>query len=96
MEDAGALVFVDAVKFAPHHLVDVKELGYDFLAFSSYKFFRPHLGIVWGRLALLTSLFPYKGRCVSDANPNRYAMGTPQYEVLVGLSATVRYFEEIG
>ncbi|WP_319544441.1 aminotransferase class V-fold PLP-dependent enzyme [Ruegeria conchae] len=48
MEDAGALVFVDAVLFAPHHLVDVKELSCDFLAFSSYKFFRPHLGIVWG------------------------------------------------
>lgn len=95
-QDAGALVYVDAVQLAPHHLVDVEELGCDFLACSSYKFFGPHMGIVWGREALLKSLYPYKGRCVSDDSPDRFEMGTPQYELLAGLSATVGHFEELG
>ncbi|MGB7271535.1 MAG: cysteine desulfurase-like protein [Albidovulum sp.] len=95
-KDAGALVFVDAVQLAPHHLVDVQSLGCDFLACSSYKFFGPHMGIVWGKEALLKSLYPYKGRCVSDDSPDRFEMGTPQYELLAGLSATVEYFAELG
>lgn len=94
--DAGALVYVDAVQLAPHHLVDVGDLGCDFLACSSYKFFGPHLGIVWGREKLLRSLYPYKGRCVSDASPDRFEMGTPQYELLAGLSAAVGHFERLG
>lgn len=96
VKDAGALVYLDAVQLAPHHLVDVQALGCDFLACSSYKFFGPHLGIVWGREALLQSLYPYKGRCVSDATPDRFEMGTPQYELLAGLTATVEYFEALG
>lgn len=95
-QDAGALVYVDAVQLAPHHLVDVQALGCDFLACSSYKFFGPHLGVVWGKEAILTSLYPYKGRCVSDASPDRFETGTPQYELLAGLSATVDYFAELG
>lgn len=95
-KDAGALVYVDAVQLAPHHPVDVAALGCDFLACSSYKFFGPHLGIVWGREGLLQSLYPYKGRCVSDATPDRFEMGTPQFELLAGLSATVAYFEDLG
>ena len=95
-QEAGALVYVDAVQLAPHHLVDVEALGCDFLACSSYKFFGPHMGIVWGREALLQSLYPYKGRCVSDESPDRFEMGTPQYELLAGLSATVGYFEALG
>lgn len=95
-KDAGALVFVDAVQLAPHHLVDVYELGCDFLACSSYKFFGPHLGLVWGRGDLLRTLYPYKGRCVSDDTPDRFECGTPQYELLAGLSATVQYFQDLG
>jgi cysteine desulfurase family protein (TIGR01976 family) len=95
-KDAGALVFVDAVQLAPHHLVDVYALGCDFLACSSYKFFGPHLGLIWGRGDLLSALYPYKGRCVSDDTPDRFECGTPQYELLAGLSATVRYFEDLG
>lgn len=94
--DAGALVFVDAVQLAPHHLVDVHALGCDFLACSSYKFFGPHLGLIWGRGDLMTSMHPYKGRCVSDESPDRFESGTPQYELLAGLSATVGYFEDLG
>ncbi|MEM7067577.1 MAG: cysteine desulfurase-like protein [Pseudomonadota bacterium] len=95
-KDAGALVYVDAVQLAPHHLVDVQDLGCDFLACSAYKFFGPHLGLVWGKGELLQSLYPYKGRCVSDDIPDRFEMGTPQYELLTGLSAAVGYFEDLG
>lgn len=95
-KDAGALVFVDAVQLAPHHSVDVKTLGCDFLACSSYKFFGPHLGIVWGREDALRGLYPYKGRCVSDEIPDRFECGTPQFELLAGLSATIQYFEDLG
>lgn len=95
-KNAGAMVFVDAVQLAPHHLVDVQALGCDFLACSSYKFFGPHLGIVWGREELLKSLHAYKGRCVSDETPDRFEAGTPQYELLAGLEATVAYFEALG
>ena len=94
--DAGAQVFVDAVQLAPHHLVDVQALGSDYLVCSSYKFFGPHLGILWGKEEVLAALHPYKGRCVSDALPDRFEAGTPQFELLAGLSATVRYFEDLG
>ena len=93
---AGALVFVDAVQLTPHHLVDVQTLGCDFLACSSYKFFGPHLGLLWGRAEILKALYPYKGRCVSDALPDRFELGTPQFELLAGLSATIDYFEDLG
>ncbi len=94
--DAGAQVFVDAVQLAPHHLIDVLALGCDFLACSSYKFFGPHLGILWGKEEVLAALHPYKGRCVSDELPDRFEAGTPQFELLAGLSATVAYFEDLG
>lgn len=93
---AGALVYVDAVQFLPHRLPDVKTLGCDFLACSSYKFFGPHLGMVWGREELLASLQPYKCRCSSDALPERFETGTPQTELLAGLTATVGYLEWLG
>lgn len=95
-QDAGAQVFIDAVQLAPHHLVDVKALGCDFLVCSSYKFFGPHLGMLWGKEDVLAGLHPYKGRCVSDALPDRFEAGTPQFELLAGLSATVKYFEDLG
>ena len=95
-KDAGALVFVDAVQLAPHHLVDVQALECDFLACSSYKFFGPHLGLLWGREDVLQGLYPYKGRCVSDDLPDRFELGTPQFELLAGLSATVDYFAQLG
>jgi cysteine desulfurase family protein (TIGR01976 family) len=95
-KESGALVFVDAVQLAPHHMVDVHALGCDFLVCSSYKFFGPHLGLLWGRKELLQELHPYKGRCVSNELPDRFEAGTPQFELLAGLSATVEYFEDLG
>ena len=93
---AGALVYVDAVQFVPHGLPDVQALGCDFLACSSYKFFGPHLGIVWGREDLLNELEPYKCRCTPDTLPGRFETGTPQTELLAGLTATVGYLEWLG
>lgn len=93
---AGALVYVDAVQFVPHGLPDVQALGCDFLVCSSYKFFGPHLGILWGREDLLASLTPYKCRCASDSLPERFETGTPQTELLSGLIATVDYLTWVG
>ena len=92
----GATVFVDAVQFAPHGLIDVQDLGCDFLACSSYKFFGPHLGILWGRRELLQSMHAFKCRCVSDGLPGKYETGTPQIELQAGLTAAVDYFAGLG
>lgn len=93
---AGALVYVDAVQFAPHGLIDVQNLGCDFLICSAYKFFGPHMGILWGRLDVVDVLQPYKCRCSSNALPERFELGTPQIELMAGLSAAVDYFAELG
>lgn len=93
---AGALVYVDAVQFAPHGLVDVAELDCDFLAASAYKFFGPHLGVVWGRKEVLDALEPYKLRCAPDTLPGRLETGTAQIELLAGLTATVDHIAAIG
>src|SRR5205085_4134586 len=63
---AGALTFVDAVHYAPHRLVDVEELGCDFLACSAYKFFGPHAGVLWGSRELLERFEPYRVPPASD------------------------------
>lgn len=93
---AGAMVFVDAVQFAPHGFIDVQALGCDFLACSAYKFFGPHLGVVWGRESVLRDLPAYKCRCADDSLPARFETGTPQTELLAGLEATVEYLEWVG
>ncbi|MER9465963.1 cysteine desulfurase-like protein [Mesorhizobium sp. M0482] len=93
---AGALVYVDAVQFAPHGLIDVQNLGCDFLICSAYKFFGPHMGILWDRLDVIDALKPYKCRCSSNALPERLELGTPQIELMAGLSAAVDYFAELG
>jgi cysteine desulfurase family protein (TIGR01976 family) len=94
--EAGAVTYVDAVQMAPHGLIDVQKLGCDFLACSSYKFYGPHLGIVYGRRQMLDSLRPYKLRCSSNDYPTRYETGTPQIELLVGLEATVEHIAAMG
>ncbi len=93
---AGALVFVDAVHYAPHGPIDVRETGCDFLACSSYKFFGPHMGILYGRRDLLESLFAYKVRPASDALPVKFETGTQNHEAIAGLLGTLEYFEWIG
>lgn len=95
-KQAGALVYVDAVQFAPHGLVDVQALGCDFLICSAYKFFGPHLGILWGRRDVIDALQPYKCRCSSNVLPERFELGTPQIELMAGLTAAIDYFADLG
>ncbi|MER9303239.1 cysteine desulfurase-like protein [Mesorhizobium sp. M0293] len=95
-KQTGALVYVDAVQFAPHGLIDVRELDCDFLICSAYKFFGPHMGILWGRRDVIDGLKPYKCRCSSNGLPERFELGTPQIELMAGLTAAVDYFADLG
>ena len=91
--EAGALVYVDAVHYAPHGPIDVRALGCDFLACSAYKFFGPHLGILYGRYDLLDGLYPYKVRPSSDELPTKLETGTQNHEAIAGLLGTLEYLE---
>ena len=93
---AGAMTYVDAVQLAPHQCIDVQALDCDFLVCSSYKFFGPHLGVLWGRRQLLDELTAYKVRCASDASPEKWETGTPQTELLAGLAACVDHYDWLG
>jgi cysteine desulfurase family protein (TIGR01976 family) len=81
---AGALCYVDAVQYAPHRRIDVGALECDFLVVSAYKFFGPHLGILFGRHEILDRLRAYKVRPASDAPPGKFETGTQQHENIVG------------
>lgn len=95
-KESGALVYVDAVQLVPHVKADVKAIGCDFLVCSSYKFFGPHLGVLWGREAILNELNPYAVRCAPSDLPGRHELGTPQTELFAGLAATADYFVWLG
>ncbi len=88
----GAWTFVDAVHYAPHGPLDVDALGCDFLACSAYKFFGPHLGILWGRADLLAELPAYKVRPADD----RWETGTQNHEGIAGTLAAVEYLGGVG
>jgi len=92
----GAWHVVDAVQSAPHVPIDVLELGCDFLLCSSYKFYGPHLGIMWGRRDLLDSLPASKVRPAKDTAPHRWETGTPSFETWNGLLACLTYWERLG
>jgi cysteine desulfurase family protein (TIGR01976 family) len=88
---AGAWVYLDAVHYAPHGPIDVQQLGCDFLACSAYKFFGPHVGVLWGRRQLLETLPAYKVRPAPDDLPGRWMTGTQNHEGLAGVAAAVDY-----
>jgi cysteine desulfurase family protein (TIGR01976 family) len=94
--EVGARVFLDAVHYAPHGPIDVQAWGCDALACSAYKFFGPHVGVLWGKRALLEELAPYKLRPVPDALPDRWMTGTQNHEGIAGVAAAVAYLAEIG
>lgn len=94
--EAGALSFIDAVQYAPHGPIDVQTLGCDFLVCSSYKFFGPHLGVMYGRLGLLESLAAYKVRPADSHAPGKWETGTQNHECLAGLVATIDYLAALG
>lgn len=93
---AGALMVVDAVQSAPHIPIDVQAIGCDFLLCSAYKFFGPHIGVMWGRYDLLAELPVYKVRPSKDKPPYRWETGTPSFETIAGVGAALDYLEWIG
>lgn len=93
---AGALVWIDAVQYAPHGLIDVTALDCDFLACSAYKFFGPHVGIVYGKREHLERLRPYKVRPADDTIPDRWETGTLNHEGLAGVLNAVDYIASLG
>ncbi|MGH7656593.1 MAG: aminotransferase class V-fold PLP-dependent enzyme, partial [Gemmatimonadales bacterium] len=93
---AGMLTFVDAVHFAPHELVDVGAIGCDFLACSAYKFYGPHVGILFGRRELVDSLDVPKLAPAPDESPERLETGTLNHEGIVGAAAAVEFLASLG
>jgi cysteine desulfurase family protein (TIGR01976 family) len=93
---AGALAYVDAVHYAPHGLIDVAALDCDFLVCSTYKFFGPHMGVLFGKRDHLQRLRPYKVRPNTNAIPNRWEWGTLNHECIAGITACVNYIADIG
>jgi cysteine desulfurase family protein (TIGR01976 family) len=94
--NVGAWVFVDAVHYAPHGSIDVRALDCDFLTCSAYKFFGPHVGILYGKREHLAFLEPYKVRPASDLVPSRWETGTQNHEGLAGVVGTIDYLAKLG
>lgn len=92
----GAVTYVDAVHFAPHRFIDVNAIGCDFLVASSYKFFGPHLAVLWGKRSHLSRLPAFKVRPAPEVGPARWETGTPPFELLAGFSAAVDYLASLG
>ncbi|HWC89946.1 MAG TPA: cysteine desulfurase-like protein, partial [Pirellulales bacterium] len=92
---AGAELFVDAVHFAPHRLIDVMAWDCDYLVCSAYKFFGPHLGLLWGRREHLERLPAYKLRPAPDDLPGRWMTGTQSHEAIAGLLAAIEYLADL-
>lgn len=90
---AGALCFVDAVQYAPHGVIDVQALGCDFLACSAYKFFGPHVGILYGKYDLLARLPAYKVRPAENVPPYKFETGTQNHEGVAGTLGALEYLE---
>ena len=94
--DAGALVYIDAVQYAPHGTIDVQDIDCDFLVCSSYKFFGPHAGALYGKYDLLNELKAYKVRPASDELPYKFETGTQNHEGIAGVLGALEYLEWLG
>ena len=92
----GALMFIDAVHYAPHGPIDVRALDCDFLVCSPYKFFGPHMGTLYGKREHLLRFRPYKVRPAPDSLPDRWETGTQVQELIAGIGAAVDYLAELG
>ncbi|HEY6373183.1 MAG TPA: cysteine desulfurase-like protein [Candidatus Sulfotelmatobacter sp.] len=93
---AGALAYIDAVHYGPHGLIDVAALDCDFLVCSTYKFFGPHMGVLFGKREHLKRLRPYKVRPNTNAIPNCWEWGTLNHECIAGITACVEYLADLG
>jgi len=92
----GAMAYIDAVHYAPHGPIDVRALECDFLVCSTYKFFGPHMGVLYGKREHLQRLQPYKVRANTNAIPNRWEWGTLNHECIAGITACVDYLADLG
>ena len=92
----GALVFVDAVQYAPHGEIDVQDIGCDFLVCSAYKFYGPHHGILWGKLEVLEALEPYKVRTAPAYSPDKFETGTKSREAIAGVLGAIEHLRSVG
>lgn len=92
----GAMTYIDAVHYAPHGPIDVRALDCDFLVCSTYKFFGPHMGVLYGKREQLKRLEPYKVRANTNAIPNRWEWGTLNHECIAGIAACVDYLADLG
>jgi cysteine desulfurase family protein (TIGR01976 family) len=95
-KQAGALVYIDAVQMTPHGLIDVQDIGADFLVSSAYKWFGPHQGILWGRTSELQKTPAYKVRAVGEELPHKFETGTQSHEGMAGCVGAVEYMESLG
>lgn len=93
---AGALVYADAVAYAPHMPIDVQALHIDFLVCSAYKFYGPHLGILYGKYEHLDRLPAYKVRPAENVPPDKFETGTPSFENIHAAAAAVNYLASVG
>lgn len=93
--EAGAYSFVDAVHYAAHELIDVQKTGCDFLACSAYKFYGPHIGILYGRKELFEAIDFPKLRPAPDYSPERLETGTQNHEGIAGAAAAVDYLASL-
>jgi cysteine desulfurase family protein (TIGR01976 family) len=94
--EAGALVYIDAVQYAPHGPIDVQKLDCDFLVCSAYKFFGPHAGVLYGKYALLESLAAYRVRPAPALPPGKFETGTGNFEAMCGTLGALEYLEGVG
>jgi cysteine desulfurase family protein (TIGR01976 family) len=89
--EAGAMIYLDAVHAGPHRLIDVRVFDCDFLVASSYKFFGPHTGILYGKLDRLAALDSYKVRPAPSDPPGKMETGTQSFESMAGVTAAIDY-----
>ncbi|MFN2145474.1 MAG: cysteine desulfurase-like protein [Anaerolineales bacterium] len=93
---AGSWVFVDAVQYAPHGTIDVQALDVEFLACSAYKFYGPHVGLLYGKYDLLDAMKAYKVRPASDLPPGKFETGTGNFEGIAGVLGALDYYAWVG
>lgn len=95
-KQCSAYTFIDAVQYAPHGLLDVKGLDCDFMACSAYKFFGPHVGLLYGKRKHMNRLRPYQVRPASTISPGSWETGTKNHEGLAGVKAAIDYVADLG
>jgi cysteine desulfurase family protein (TIGR01976 family) len=96
VHDAGGQVYLDAVHYAPHALMSAADWDCDYVACSAYKFFGPHVGILWGRPELMESLAAYKVRPAGDSLPDKWMTGTQNHEGIAGVLEAIEYLADLG